>query len=116
MISFKQINKYWLAIETFFNTECSFYALGLMRVMVTGALCGLYIWRQLDVKFFFTDGESIILKQQALDMIPAFYRTPLAFFIWPESLVPSMHLLLIFCLSFLYLHIFIHYLFFIFFL
>jgi hypothetical protein len=97
--------KYWQVIEKFFDTDCSLYALGFMRVLVSGALCALYIWRQMDVKFFFTNQESIILRQQALEMIPDFYRTPFAFFIWSESLIPMVHGLLIFCLFLLFLGI-----------
>lgn len=103
MIVFTQIKKYWLFIESYFSAECSFYALGLMRVMVTGALFGLYLWRQLDVNFFFTNSESILLKQQALEVLPEFYRTPFSFFIWPEPLIPSVHALLILCLFLLFL-------------
>lgn len=85
-------------IEGFFShlpTKDSFFALGLMRMLVASALFGLYIWRQFEIGFFFTDKESIILRNESLQLISDFYRTPFSFFIWPEAWIPFVHLMLI---------------------
>lgn len=95
--------KIWTNIEVFFSGGASLYALGLMRLMVSTALFGLYLWRHLDVRFYFTNQDSIILRQQALELIPQFYRTPFPFFIWSENWIPTIHLVLIFCLFLLML-------------
>lgn len=83
----------------------SLYSLGLMRVLVSGALLGLYIWRQLEVNFYFTDKDSIIQRSQASQLFGEFYRTPFSFFIWHESLIPLVHFILILCLLLLFLGI-----------
>jgi hypothetical protein len=99
----QKLIKLWSFVEIFFSSGANLYALGLMRFLVSSALFGLYLWRHLEVKFYFTDQDSIVLRGQALDLIPQFYRTPFPFFIWPESLIPSMHLVLIICLFLLLL-------------
>lgn len=89
------ILKYWNAIQNFFFAPRSLYHLGLMRVIVSSALFGLYCWRQLEVQFFFTDKNGVILRDKALEILPEFYRPMLRLFIWPEGWIPTMHALLV---------------------
>lgn len=66
-----------------------------MRVIVSSALFGLYCWRQLEVQFFFTDKNGVILKAQSLELLPEVYRPLFRLFIWPDSLVPWIHGILV---------------------
>lgn len=85
----------WNAIQNFFFAPRSLYHLGLMRVIVSSALFGLYCWRQMEVPFYYTDGQGVVLRQQALNLIPEFFKPPFEVFIWPDSSVQFMHALLL---------------------
>jgi hypothetical protein len=89
------ISKAWNSIQNFFFASRSLYHLGLMRLVVSSALFGLYCWRQLEVEFYFTDKKSVILRDKSFDLLPEFYRPLLKLFIWPDSWVPWIHGLLI---------------------
>lgn len=85
----------WSSIQDFFFAPRSLYHLGLMRLIVSSALFGLYCWRQLEVQLFFTDSHGVILNAKAFDVLPEFYRPLVHLFIWPDNWVPAVHALLV---------------------
>lgn len=86
------------SIENFFFNFQALYQLGLMRFILSLSLFCLYAWRQLEVNYFYTNESGIILKNQALGLLPEMYRTPFPFFIWPDSWAVAVHALLLFLL------------------
>ncbi len=78
-------------VQKFFFDSTQLYQLGLMRLILSSALLGVYLWRHLEVEYFFTNKHGIILDTQAMGLLPEFYRTPFPFFIWPESWATYVH-------------------------
>jgi hypothetical protein len=93
------LEKYWNKIQEFFFAPRSLYQLGLMRMIVASALFFLYCWRQVEVKFYYTDTQGVVLKDQALSLMPDFYQPLFTVFVWPDAWVPWIHGLLVFALG-----------------
>lgn len=85
----------WETVQNFFFAPRSLYHLGLMRLIVASALFGLYCWRQLEVSFYYTNSQGVVLKEQALNLMPEFYRPLFSVFVWPDSWVAYVHAILV---------------------
>lgn len=88
----RELYKY---LENFFFNFNALCQLGLMRFILSLSLFCLYSWRQLEVRYFYTNESGIILRNQALGLLPEMYRTSFPFFIWPDSWSSGVHVLLL---------------------
>lgn len=85
------IDKIWHAFQNFFFNFESLYQLGLMRLIVSVSLLGMYIWRQLVVDFYFSNKTGLVLESQAMGLLPELYRPMITMFFWPDLLTPWVH-------------------------
>lgn len=94
----QKINRVGYAFQNFFFQFESLYQLGLMRLVVSTALLGIYIWRQFVVDFYFSNKTGIVLEKQAMSLLPEIYRSLVPLFFWPDALTPWVHGFLLFLL------------------
>lgn len=98
---FRQIWKIW---SDFWFSPVPLLNLAVFRILLTGTLLSLYIARQFDLNLFYSD-QGILPKKIAFAVMPEFYRPPWMLAFWPDSLLSTMHLLLLLGLLCLFLGI-----------
>lgn len=87
-------NKWLTNWDSFWFSERSLYLLGLFRIVLCSVLAFMYWSRQFDVDLYFTE-NGILPRQLALEIFPEFMRPPYLLALWPDSLAPTFHLLLV---------------------
>lgn len=92
------IDKQWQTFQEFFFHFDSLYQLGLMRLVMSTSLLGIYLWRQFVVDFYFSNKTGLVLESQAMGLLPELYRPFFSLFFWPDALTPWVHGFLLFLL------------------
>jgi Vitamin K-dependent gamma-carboxylase len=89
----RALRSVWLGFNDYLFSQARFDSLGLMRLLLCGTLFYMGLWRHLVIDHF-SEG-AMIPRDLALTVFSDFYRPSIAYFFWPDSWAPGMHLLLV---------------------
>jgi hypothetical protein len=84
------IQKVWERWNLFWFSPVPLLNLAIFRIIFCFTMAGMYLARQKDVNFYFTD-QGILPKHFSLQILPPGFRPPFIMSFWPDSFVPAVH-------------------------